>query len=198
MMRKRPLILLLALVISSVGAAMGIFLSIQGASSATPIASPRISALDDAAPPAVLNPDDITALSRLSVEVVGNQQAAEERARKLRVGLGDTSSDFLALRDSNNGVCMVLTKQFSACDAEVVPGIVGAIGGGYDSFRGAFAAIANDDVVAVDLIIDGVNVAPAVDHNVIFAELPNNAHHAVITAHYANGSIATRSVQLAP
>jgi hypothetical protein len=124
---------------------------------------------------------------------------AKARVRKLRSHLGATNADLYAFRTSGGSTCFILVGEVGLCPKRATdgsPGLQWTIGGGYPGMPSNLVGIASDDVVRVELAVDGRNVPMSLRNNAVFGEYPSSAKHAVITVHRRDGSQSSIQVHL--
>ncbi|HEX6699370.1 MAG TPA: hypothetical protein VF101_01420 [Gaiellaceae bacterium] len=128
-------------------------------------------------------------------------EGAKRRVRRLRSDLGTTHADVYAFANSAGAPCFILVDEVGLCPARPTdgsPGLQWTIGGGYPGSPSNLVGIASDDVVSVDLSVDGTSVPVSLRNNVVFGEYPSKGRHAEITINRRDGSRGKVQVNLEP
>jgi hypothetical protein len=198
--RRRLLVPAAAAVAAAVA---GGFLAVRGSANQPPApgVSAGVSALERLpaaanVPPQVVRFIDFAATARAT-----DPAQAKARVRKLRAHLGTADNDLYAFRTSSGATCFVLVGEVGACPKSAndgSPGLQWTIGGGHDDVPSSLVGIASDEVIRVDLAVDGTGMPVSLRNNVVFAEYPSTAAQATITIHRLDGSQTAIPIRLEP
>lgn len=121
------------------------------------------------------------------------------RVRLLRSGLGSRHADVYGFANGVGGYCVLLVGDSGTCSdgqhlAKV--GVQWTIGGGLPGAPGTMFALVTDDVVSVELFVDGAPQDVSLENNVAFAEYPTDGNEALIRVTYEAGSTHESRIQL--
>jgi hypothetical protein len=119
-------------------------------------------------------------------------------ARLLASTLGRGGSDVYGVTAGDGTPCFILTGYGGTCagSSAMTRSAVGwIVGGAHGGLPGVFVGLTADDVQAVSLNVDGVDVPVRLRANIAFAELPQSAHEVIVTTTRA-GRSSTESLSL--
>jgi len=164
-----------------------------------PGVSAGVSSLERLPPEAVLPPSVARYVDMASRVRSTDPAQARARVRKLRSHLGTTNADLYAFRTNGGSTCFILVGEVGLCPksaSDGSPGLQWTIGGGYPGSPSNLVGIASDDVVRVELAVDGHDVPVSLRNNAVFGEYPSSARQAEITVRRRDRSQSVIHVQL--
>jgi hypothetical protein len=188
-----------ASVLIAVGAFVAVILGLPSLGKATEPHPRQASALADL-PAASSLPGDVQKWAHaVSARVGLTPTNAMGRTRLLRSGLGGRKADAYAFANEVGGYCVLLVGDAGTCsdrDHLAKSGIQWMVGGGIPGAPGNLFALVTDDVVGVELVVDGRAYPASIANNIAFAEFPADASEALIRLTYAAGNRHESRVQL--
>jgi hypothetical protein len=125
-------------------------------------------------------------------------ETALARLRVLRRALGQRHGDVYAFPSTTGGPCFILTGQGGACAQSdlATRGFTWTVGGGSDGVPNSLVGVVADDVVEVQLLVDGRSIPVGIANSVAFAEYSRSGETASVLVKYRDGSQSSETVTL--